>query len=184
MSMITETEQHEFRARRFRLRPFRADDAGRLVSLLGDYDVCKMLSRVPYPYTRAQAVHWIGQNSVARPADETGFAIDMGDGVVGGIGFRLIDQVPDVGFWLARPQWGRGLMSQVARLALEWLFEGTDHDNVSAGFFEGNAASWRVQEKLGFEITGQSSVHCLAQGRDLPHIDTLLTRRRFEMLNR
>ena len=111
-------------------------------------------------------------------------AIDLGDGVVGGIGFRVIDQVPDLGFWLARSHWGRGLMSQAARLALEWLFEVTDHDNVSAGFFEGNAASWRVQEKLGFEIAGQSSVHCLAQGRDLPHIDTLLTRRRFEMLNR
>ena len=51
---------------------------------------------------------------------------------------------------------------------------------LGAGVFEGNPASLRIQEKLGFEVAGRSMVHCLAQGRDLPHIDTQITRQAFE----
>ena len=134
---------------------------------------------MPYPYEHEHALDWVAQNAKPKPADETGFAIDRGEGLIGGIGFRLDDGVPDIGYWLAKPQWGKGFMSEAAEAVIRWLFEVTDHDQIASGVFEGNDASLRIQEKLGFEITGQHNVHCLAQGKDLPHIDTLLKRNQF-----
>jgi len=40
----------EIRTRRLVLRPPHNDDLKRCAALLGDYEVVKMLSRVPYPY--------------------------------------------------------------------------------------------------------------------------------------
>ena len=45
-----------------------------------------------------------------------------------------------------------------------------------------NPASLRVQTKLGFERIGTHMVRCLARGRDVEHIDTILTRERHNAL--
>ncbi len=184
MGAAREIERPEIRTERLHLRPFHAADADRLVAFLNDFEVSRTLGRVPYPYTKEHAVDWLDRQQMPCPADETGFVIDRGDGLIGGIGFRLIDSTPDIGYWLARSCWGQGLMTEAARAALAWLFAETDHAKVRSGVYEGNPASLRIQEKLGFEVTGRSTVHCLAQGRDLPHIDTQITRTRFEALDR
>ena len=175
-------ERPELRTQRLHLRPFNVDDVDRIALFISDYDISKWLARVPYPYEHEHAIDWVAQNAVPMPADRTGFALDRGEGLIGGIGFRLDEGVPDIGYWLAKPHWGKGLMSEAANAAIGWLFEVTDHDRIASGVFEGNAASLRIMEKLGFEITGQHTVHSLAQGVDLPHIDTLLKRNQFRPL--
>ena len=52
MSVLLETE-------RLLLRPPRAADISHFVPLLGDFDVAKNLSRVPYPYTEDHACAFI-----------------------------------------------------------------------------------------------------------------------------
>ena len=143
----------------------------------------KWLSRAPHPYHRQDALDWIARNAAPKPPDQTGFVLDQGDGLIGSIGFRPVDGTPDVGYWLARPCWGKGLMSEAAEAAIAWLFDVTEHEQIRSGIFDGNAASLRIQEKLGFKVTGHRTLHCLAQGADLPHTDTLLTRQRFENRN-
>ena len=53
-----------------------------------------------------------------------------------------------------------------------------------SGVFAENRASLRVQHKLGFAAIGRSTRHSLARGEAIPHIDTVLTRGRFQALNR
>ena len=164
---------------RLRLRPFQLDDAQRVETLLGDYDVSKTLARVPYPYTGEQVSAWLERVLDPGMTSEADFAIDAGDGVIGGVGLREVDDIAQLGFWLAKPKWGQGYMTEAASAALDWLFETTDHDVVASGAFEGNAASLRIQDKLGFEITETRMQHGLAQGKDMPHIHTLLYRHQF-----
>lgn len=175
-------DKPELRTQRLHLRPFNIDDVDRIALFMSDFDVSKWLARVPHPYEHEHAINWVAQNATPKPADETGFVLDRGDGLIGGIGFRLDEGTPDIGYWLAKPHWGMGLMSEAAEAVIEWLFEVTDHDQIGSGVFEGNDASLRIQEKLGFEIAGQHNVRCLAQGVDLPHIDTLLKRNQFRPL--
>ena len=51
---------------------------------------------------------------------------------------------------------------------------------IRSAFFEGNAASWRVQEKLGFEIVNEVTAFSRPHGRELPLVSTRLTRAAYE----
>jgi len=113
------------------------------------------------------------------PAERLAFVIDPGDGAAGVFVLRELRRTADVGFWLGRPYWGRGYMTEAATAILSWLFETTDHDMVTAGAFADNPASIRVQEKLGFTVCGESRQMCRARGQELPHIDLVLTRDNF-----
>jgi RimJ/RimL family protein N-acetyltransferase len=52
------------------------------------------------------------------------------------------------------------------------------------GAFEGNNASLHVQDKLGFIRDGVTTLRSNPTQLDLPHINTALSRTRFETLNR
>ena len=56
----------------------------------------------------------------------------------------------ELGYWLGVPFWGKGYMPEAAREVLRHAFEDLQLDVVWCGYYEGNAQSKRVQEKLGF----------------------------------
>ncbi len=56
----------------------------------------------------------------------------------------------ELGYWLGRPFWGRGLMPEAARELLRRAFEDLGVTKVWCGYYEGNRKSERVQEKCGF----------------------------------
>src|SRR6202043_3376382 len=55
---------------------------------------------------------------------------------------------PDVGYWLGRAFWNRGLMTEAVRGVVARVFAATAEPAIYSGVFDGNAASLRVQEKL------------------------------------
>ena len=50
----------------------------------------------------------------------------------------------------------------------------------TSGVFVGNEGSLAVQKKHGFEILGESNVRSRPLGKDVVHLDTLLTRTRYQ----
>ncbi len=56
----------------------------------------------------------------------------------------------ELGYWLGRPYWGRGLMSEAVCRILRRAFEDLQMKNVWAGYYDGNSRSKHVQEKCGF----------------------------------
>ena len=60
------------------------------------------------------------------------------------------DDECELGYWLGKPYWGRGLMSEAAREMLRHAFEDLGMQKVWCGYYDGNEKSQRVQEKLGF----------------------------------
>ncbi|MEO6395203.1 MAG: GNAT family N-acetyltransferase [Devosia sp.] len=164
--------------KRLLLRQPRLGDAGRIARFLNNFAVSGKLSRVPYPYREVDALAWLSLWRANSSAAETGFALDLpGEGVIGHCGFhRDRDGSPVVGYWLAEPFWNRGFMSEATAAVLDWYFAQTRADAIHSGVFHFNKASLAVQRKLGFTEIGVSTLHCLARGEDLRHIDTRLTR--------
>ena len=88
------------------------------------------------------------------------FALELGGKVIGSLGIEKYDEdrFPElsgkrcrqIGFVLAKPYWGRGLMPEAVEAALEYLFSAAGLDAVLCGRFIRNAQSGRVQEKCGF----------------------------------
>lgn len=168
------------------LRPPRAEDAAPIAEFLDNFAVSGNLARVPHPYRLAHAKAWLETRRPDLPLEETNFAVCLlDDGLVGQVGFHR-DGAGEVviGYWLAEPFWNRGLMTEAAGAALDWYFTASDSALIRSGVFAFNAASLAVQTKLGFVQTGLSSMHCLARGQDLRHIDTELTRAAWAMRRR
>lgn len=165
------------------VRPPRADDIDRCAELLGDYEVAKMLSRVPYPYDLEQGRQYL-ERSVARwenlaEADELGFHIDHEGELIGGLGFKKLQETPEIGYWLGRPYWGKGFMSEALNAAIGWVFENTAHERLACEAMTENPASIKVMERTGFRPVGEVSCVSVSRGETLPAIRSEMTRADF-----
>lgn len=154
--------------RRLTLRPQWQADAEALVAGLGDFEVARWLSRVPHPYTRADADRVLARQ---REAPARSWSIYAGGALVGGVGME-----DHLGYWIARPHWGLGYATEAARAVLAAHFAEDGADDVESSYFLGNHASRRVLEKLGFVDVGPKAIPCRALGHDVAGRDMRLSR--------
>ncbi|POF34237.1 GNAT family N-acetyltransferase [Roseibium marinum] len=168
---------------RLRLRPPVPADLERCAELLGDYEVARMLSRVPHPYDleRGRTSLQASVDSWAdwKTAGDLGFQIDHEGEMIGGFAFKKLQETPEIGYWLGRPYWGRGFMSEAVGAAIDWLFRNTDHQLVACEAMTENPASLKVAEKLGFREVGQVDCASVSRGTTVPAIRMELTRKDF-----
>jgi len=170
---------------RLLLRPLRPTDAEALYTLFGDWEVIRWLSTPPWPYTLDDARSFIA-GQLALEATETDYlAITLEGALIGGIDCRstraaeAASRSRVLGYWLGQPFWGRGYMTEAARAFVGHLFASTAEDAIFSGAFADNAASLRVQNKLGFERSGEDMRYCRPHGEKRVHVNTRLARLQF-----
>jgi RimJ/RimL family protein N-acetyltransferase len=140
---------------RLMLRSPRPADAEALARLANDRRIAENTTRIPHPYTLADAQRFI--DAVAGPASvETVFAVTLPDGdILGVCGFGGRDgEGPELGYWFGAPYWGQGYTTEAVRAMIDYAFTDCDHDVLHAGARVTNPASRRVLEKCGFQWTG------------------------------
>jgi len=172
------------RTGRLTLRPVGERDEERLFALFADWEVIRWLSSPPWPYTREDMRSFVrGQATLAPEDAETRLVIRLEHEPIGIVGVRIkaADHVlrgagPNIGYWLGRPYWGRGYMTEALAGVVRHLFASTPHDAIYCGAFVENPASLRVQEKVGFVPDGETMLYSRPRGGDFPHINTVLTR--------
>jgi ribosomal-protein-alanine N-acetyltransferase len=57
----------------------------------------------------------------------------------------------EIGYVLAKDQWGKGLMAEAVSAVINHLFDEIDLDFLTCGYYDFNNQSRRVQEKCGFK---------------------------------
>ena len=57
----------------------------------------------------------------------------------------------EIGYVLAKDQWGKGLMAEAVKAVINHLFDEKDLDFLTCGYYDFNNQSRRVQEKCGFK---------------------------------
>ena len=174
---IVETE-------RLRLRAPEMSDEARVTEFIGEWDVVKMLATVPYPYALKDARTWLAPQKERRAAgDAFNYAIELKTkpgliGVIGLTGVRMIEggNVAELGYWLAKPCWGKGIMTEAGRALVRYAFEELKFAGLKSGHFKENFRSGQVLAKLGFRYAGEGLKPCLARKAETPHVDVILTR--------
>lgn len=75
----------------------------------------------------------------------------------------------EVGYWIAKPYWGKGICTEAMRLVVDYCFHVKGFTVLWGDYFPENPASGRVMEKCGFVDTGEETV-CpnLSVGADRP----------------
>ena len=142
--------------RRLTLRAPARRDAAAMAKLANDFDVVRMTARMPWPYTARDAEDFIGRCEQRDWEHDATFAIELEDeGFAGVIGFfGNADGETEVGYWLGRPYWGRGIATEALKGALGWAGRAWRKRCVVAGHFDDNPASGIVLTKADFLYTG------------------------------
>ncbi len=171
------------RTDRLVLRPPRPGDLDRCAELLGDYEVAKMLSRVPYPYDMDQGRASLSRAQESwrdmRQAGQLTFQIDLDGQMIGSVAFKKLQETPEIGYWLGRAYWGKGFMSEAVGAAVGWLFNNFAHTRIACEAMTDNPASLNVAEKLGFTRVGEVGCVSASRGGTVPAIRAEVTREQF-----
>jgi RimJ/RimL family protein N-acetyltransferase len=148
------------------LSPFLPSDKPALVEHLREKVISDHTLRIPYPYTEDHADEWLALS--ARTTEQQGQPVhwairEAGAALIGGCGFDGFQigtsHRAEIGYWLARPYWGRGIMTAVVRQLCQFAFSDWGLVKITAHAFSFNAASARVLEKCGFEQEGYLRRH-------------------------
>ena len=144
---------------RLRLRPFSLTDAADVQRLAGDFAIADTTLNVPHPYEDGMAEQWIAGHAQAYEHGRlAAFAItEQADGrLLGAISIKLGDDRAEgeLGYWVGRPYWGRGVATAAAKLVIDFGFAVLGLERVVARHFARNPASGRVMQKLGMQPAG------------------------------
>ncbi len=169
------TEFTPLATERLILRPFRPEDAAELHRLINDWEVCRTLAAVPYPYPRALADEWVVTSGAALASGRAFHLVVTGteddqEVVVGGVGLRMhrTDRVADLGYWVGRRFWGHGVASEAVGRLVRWALANLDLDQIEASVATDNPGSVTVLRKIGFRQVGTGTQKFLARGGEHP----------------
>ena len=158
------------RTPRLLLRPGFPEDAPALAMAIGDEAIVRNLAVVPWPYGLRDAHAFL-----AAPRDPVlpSFLIfkrsNGAPELVGSCGLaRRASGAVEMGYWVARAFWGRGIASEACTAVID-IARALGLRQLEASHFIDNPASARVLDKLGFESTGiiAPRMSC-ARGEEVP----------------
>lgn len=168
------------------LRPWREDDAESLYQYASDPDI---------GYPAGWGAHTSVENSreiirsVLSAPETYAVCLKEDDRAIGSVGLKMGDATDmtdredecELGYWIGKPFWGRGMIPEAAGELLRHAFEKLGMRAVFCGYYEGNHKSRRVQDKLGFVYQHKT------EGLEVPLLNEirtghlmLLTRERWE----
>ena len=155
----------EIRTERLLLRPLHEKDTQELAHLANNWQVARMLSRMPFPYTESMARDWIGKQAALRAeGEEYCYAIEFEGGFIGTCGLQAhADGTHEIGYWIGEPFWNRGFATEAASALMERARARFGGESIISGHYADNHASGRVLTKLGFRYTGEESRWCEAR---------------------
>lgn len=140
-----------------RLRRLAAEDTASLVALAGDADVSKTTASLPYPFDDSIAAAFLARaNEGAASGRELIFAIEGRSvpGLIGCAGIVFADDKTEIGYWVGKPHWGRGIATEAVQALVRLLFTNFDTTEIEAEVMSENPASGRVLTKAGFKGAG------------------------------
>ncbi len=142
------------------LSPIHYQDHRAYVHYLNDPLIYRYTLNIPYPYTQKDADHWLSllelKQSEKGKVFHLGIRNAKGD-LCGGIGID-IDPTQShkgtLGYWLAQPYWGQGIMTRAVKAFCTWSFETFQLQRINAQLMSINVASEVVLQRAGFQLEG------------------------------
>ena len=149
------------------VRPWAVEDLASLVRHADDRAIWQQLrDRFPSPYTEGSGRAFL-ESVTAQPTPMV-WAIEVEGRAVGGIGLEPQTDVErvsaEIGYWLGRAYWNRGIVTAVVRSVTAHAFVAFDLSRIFALPFADNQASQRVLEKAGYLVEGRLRQSAIKDG--------------------
>ncbi|RQW79761.1 MAG: N-acetyltransferase [Methanothrix sp.] len=158
----------------FLVRDWCMDDASSITRYANNRKIWNNLrDAFPYPYCEEDAVSYI--SGALRTEPRVAYAIATKSVAIGSIGLMPGKDVhrfsAELGYWLAEPFWGRGIMTEAVKAVSEYGLETLGFSRIYAEPYATNPASARVLEKSGFALEG---IMCASVFKDGQVLDQFL----------
>jgi RimJ/RimL family protein N-acetyltransferase len=145
------------RTERLLLRPGWIEDAPAIHAAIAEEAIVRNLANAPWPYRLADAESWLSRRRPSHGGPMLIFArTQAAPALIGVVG---LDPEEDgsvhLGYWIARPHWGRGYATEAGRAAIALAKDSLRLKRLSSAHFLDNPASGRVLGKLGFRPHGE-----------------------------
>ena len=162
---------------RLRLRPWCEADAAPLFELARDPRIGMLCGWKPFE--RIDDAHEALSTVLAAPDSYAVTLASTGE-IVGSIALRIDTGSPeasvaDIGYWIGAPYWGNGYATEAGDAIIDRARE-LGVTTIVLKYFDGNDASRRVSEKLGFAWRSRE------EGVEYPLIGKRLTVHRTELV--
>ena len=137
------------------LRPLERSDANDLARHANNIKIAQNLTdQFPHPYSLDNANQFIEMLLNKTPPNV--LCIEVDSAVAGAIGIHPQNDIwcnnAELGYWLAEPYWGKGIMTKAIGDMVSYGFEHFDINRIFARPFGRNKASQIVLEKNGFAL--------------------------------
>ena len=156
----------------FKLRPWQMSDLPSLVKYANNLNIAKFLTdQFPHPYSEADGKKFLQMVTSAPPPIRV-MAIEINGEAAGGIGIHPQEDISqknaEMGYWLAEPYWGNGIITKAIIQMVDHGFKHFDINRIFARPFGSNLASQRVLEKAGFtfEARFEKTIYKLGKYED------------------
>ena len=176
-ALIVPTLEGEF----FRLRELVVADAASLQRYADDKAVwLNLFEGFPSPYTMADATAWC-DGGARLPAMGYVWGIECEGHIIGCISIRpdagWLRCNAEVGYWIGRPYWMRGIVSAALKKVSGWAWEALpDLTRIYAPIFARNAGSQAVAKSCGFEQEGVFKQSAIKAGKVIDRTQWALLR--------
>ncbi|MCD6544132.1 MAG: GNAT family N-acetyltransferase [Flavobacteriaceae bacterium] len=157
----------------FKLRPWHINDLDNLVKHANNPNIAKYLTDgFPYPYLKANGEKFIKYATADNPVHI--FAIDINGEAVGGIGIHPQTDIQkknaELGYWLAEPFWGKGIMTKAIKQITDFAFSTFEINRIFARPFGNNPGSQKILEKNGFVLEARFNKTLIKNGQFLDEL--------------
>jgi len=145
--------------KRFILRTIQKGDEFDIAKNINDKIISRNTLSIPYPYKLKDAKEWVGKylkNQKKKESGEISLAIVINGEVAGSIGLHKIikNHKAEIGYWLARKYWGKGLMPEAVKIVTDFGFKKLKLRRIYAHVYPFNPPSMKVLEKNGYRFEG------------------------------
>ena len=148
--------------KRLILRKPKISDWKDIVEGIGEYDIAKMLLKVPYPYKKKDADDFIKRMIKTwkdkEPSDYLFFIeLKSEKKVIGAIGIHRIDKFSktgETGSWINKKYWRNGYITEAKIAINNFAFNELKLRRLDSPVFRDNIASNATQLKMGYKFEG------------------------------
>lgn len=158
-------------SQRLVLRAPHTEDIDALAHLANNAAIATMVSRMPHPYTAADAADFVRRTNLGE-IGKCVYAITKAENgeFLGCCALEphQHDEALELGYWLGQPYWNKGYGTEAAHALIDMAFRTREIDHIDARCRVTNIASRRVIQKCGFQFQGSGMVGNLAMGGMVP----------------
>ncbi len=156
--------------KKINIRKLKKSDAPFIYQNAKDFEIAKYTT-IPHPYKLKNAEDFIKtthQKMRKKKSFELGIELKENKKIIGIIGLTNINynnKNAEIGYWLGKKYWGKGIMKEAIKLILKFGFKKLKLVRIYARVMHPNIASAKLLEKSGFKYEGRMRKTTLKKGK-------------------